>query len=478
MAAISTKETGAHDVDTSVDRATLNPTQVRITLAIIVGGLPAIFDTTIVTVALQSLARDLNVGLPTIQWVTTAYLLALAVAIPTVAWAELRFGSMQVWIGGILLFMLGSIACALAWDAQSLIAFRALQGFGAGICMPLMQSILMREARGKNVGALTALVSLPIAIGPILGPVIGGAILAVGDWRWLFLVNVPLCLVGIFLAFLWLRREKLSGPRPFDIWGFVVLAPGLVGILLGLSNWSGDGFGQVDVWVPLALGVMLVATFAVHATRRGKVALVNVRLLRSRTLALSVVVLFVTGAVLFGAMLLLPLYWQKLRGTDALGAGLLLIPQGIGMLVIRTVAGRCTDRFGPRWVAVAGFAVAIIGTVPFLWADAGTSEVLLCAALFVRGLGMGPIFITLMAAAYIGLPRTDVADASIITRISQQIGAALGTAILAVALESAVASTGDPVQAFHIAFALAIGMTVVGLFAALFLPARPGVVEE
>ena len=453
------------------DAPTLTRAQWLTAIALIVGGLAPIFDSTIVNVALKSLAADLGVQIATIQWVSTAYLLSLAISIPVVAWAELRFGSRRVWIAALLVFLVGSVACSFAWDAGSLIAFRVVQGFGAGLMMPLMQSVLMRQAGGRNIGTLMGIVSLPIALGPILGPVIGGGILAVASWRWLFLVNVPLCLVGVVLALRWVPGGTVGSRRPFDWLGFLLVSPGLAAVLLGLSNSHDDGgFARSDVVWPLAVGALLLAAFTWHALRRGDTALVRLGLLRARELKVATVAMVFTGAALFGAVFLLPLFWQTVRGTDALGAGLMMIPQGIGTLVVRTQAGRLTDRIGPRWIAVTGFALAALATIQFAFADASTSPVWLGVVLFLRGCGLGTVFIPIMAAAYTGLPGGDVADASIITRIAQQLGGALGTALLAVLLQASLNGGGTAVEAFHVAFWWATGFAAVSMLVALLLP--------
>ena len=180
-------------------------------LVLLVGGLAVIFDSTIMSIALKTLATDLQVSVSTIQWVVTGYLLALAVAIPVVGWAQARFGGKRLWLVALTVFGLASIACSLAWDAPSLIAFRVLQGLGGGLMMPLMATLAIQQVPGGvGLGRLMAVVSLPAALGPILGPTIGGIILNWLDWRWLFWVNVPLCLIGFLLAWKVLPADKAA----------------------------------------------------------------------------------------------------------------------------------------------------------------------------------------------------------------------------------------------------------------------------
>ncbi|GAA2521396.1 MDR family MFS transporter [Winogradskya humida] len=446
----------------------------RTAIAVIAGGLAVIFDTTIVSVALHDLATDLHVPLGTIQWVSTAYLLALFVTIPVAGWAQTRIGGKRLWLIALSVFLAGSVACAFAWDAASLIGFRVVQGIGGGIMLPLMSTLLMQAAHGRNLGRVMSLVSLPAALGPILGPVIGGLVLGYADWRWLFLINVPLGAVGIVCAVLLLPAGEPGRRTRLDGLGLLLLSPGVVALIYGLSNVShSGGWRRGDVVVPLITGLALVAGFAIHAVRRDDAPLVDVRLFRHRALTSASSLLFLSGASLYGTMLLLPLYWQQVHGTDALGAGLMLVPQGIGTLLSRTLAGRLTDRIGGRWVAMTGFIVIGIALVPFATASTSTHQAVLLGALFVQGLGMGAASIPLMSVAFQGLERAEVPHASIITRIAQQVGGSFGVALLAVILQQSLASGNAP-DAFDVAFRWAIGFTAVAVLLTTFLP-RPSV---
>jgi EmrB/QacA subfamily drug resistance transporter len=384
----------------------LPPETKRALTALIIGGVAAVLDTTIVSIALHTLVGALHSTVNQIQWVSTGYLLALGVVIPVVGWGQARFGGKRLWMAALTIFVTGSALCSVAWNADSLIAFRVLQGAGAGMIFPLMMTLAMRAARsvpggGNSLGRVTATVSLPIAVGPILGPVLGGVILNWLSWRWLFLINVPVIAAGLYLAW---RALPADTPAPgaarprFDLIGLLLVAPGVVGVLLGLSNVAADGgFGHRDVLLPLIIGLALLAAFAAWALHRSGSgrpgaagpALVNVRLLRVRSVGASSAALFLTGACMYGAMFLLPLYYQELRGYDVLDAALLLIPQGVGSLLTRTVTGRLTDRLGGRAVALAGFLVVALATVPFAFAGPGTSMWWLSAVQLVRGLGLG-----------------------------------------------------------------------------------------
>lgn len=438
----------------------------RTAIALIVGALAVIFDTTITSIALPTLVDELHSPVSTIQWVSTGYLLALGVVIPLVAWAQARTGGKRLWMIALSVFLLGSVLCSLAWSAPSLIAFRVVQGVGGGLMLPLLSTLIMQAARGRNLGRTMAMISLPAVLGPILGPVLGGAILHWLDWRWLFWVNVPFCVVGIVLARRLLPDDRPTGRARLDIPGLALIAPGIVGLLYGLSNVSNPGgFGRADVLVPLVAGVVLTALFAWRAARSTGGALVDVRLLRRRPVATSSAMLFLSGASLYGAMLLLPLYFQDSRRASVLTAGLLLVPQGVGSLLSRGLTGRLMDSLGARVLVAAGFVLVGVATVPFALAGPHTNGVWLLAALLVRGFGLSVVTVPLMAVAFVGLERSEVPHASILTRIAQQLGGSFGTAVLAVILAAT--------HSFDRAFWWTVGFTALAVVLSFLLPGRP-----
>jgi EmrB/QacA subfamily drug resistance transporter len=460
------------------DSAAGLPPEVRnAVLALIVGGIAAILDSTMVTLALHTLVITLPSTDGTIQWVTTGYLLAMAVAIPVTGWAESRWGGKRAWMAALVIFVAGSALCALSWNAASLIGFRVLQGFAAGLIFPLMQTLGVRAAGGRASSSLIATISVPLALGPILGPVIGGIILNWLSWRWLFLVNVPVIAAGLVLAWRLLPSDR-PGPAAdrahLDVTGLVLLAPALAGILLGLSNLSADGgIGHAGVLVPLLAGIALLGAFCAWALApSGRQPVVDVRLLRLRSLGTASATLFTAGAVMYAGMFLLPLYYQQLRGETVLAAGLLLIPQGVGSLAARFVVSKLVTRLGARLVTVVSFLIAAAGTVPFAFAGPHTSAWLLGAVLLVRGFGIGIVLVPPMSVAYQDVPPAGISHATMNTRIAQQVGASFGTAVVAVALQSLLAH--GAVGAFQGAFWWATGISIAALIPALALPAARG----
>ena len=457
----------------------LDPALHRLIWILVLGGIAPILDTTIVNVALATLGRDLHASVAVTQWTITGYLLAMAIAMPVTGWATQRLGAKRLWILSLVLFVVGSALSGAAWNMDSLIVFRVVQGAAAGIMMPLLVTILVQAAGPGRLGRMMAIASLPAVVVPALGPVVGGLIVTDLSWRWIFYVNVPICLAAIILAWRAMRTIVPTGERhPFDIVGLLTLSPGLALVFYGLAQVSGpSGFASVAVVVPIAAGVVFLAAFGVHAARRHDGPLVNIRVLRIPSFAAAAGVFLLAGLSLYGPLLLLGLYYQDVQGKSALITGLLLAPQGIGSLLPRTLAGKLTDRVGPRLVVIPGLALTVVGTLAFALAGSAPSDWLLSASLVVRGAGLGAVTIAVMAGAFQGVPHQEVPDASTMMRIVQQVGGSFGAAVLAVILASQLASHSIltatfRVAAFDTSFWWAIGFTVLALAPAVLLPTR------
>jgi EmrB/QacA subfamily drug resistance transporter len=456
----------------------IDPAVLKSALILVVGALAVVFDTTIVSVALHPLAVWLHTSLSVIQWVTTGYLLALGIAVPLSTWGLQRFGGKRLWMFSLTVFLVGSVGASLAWNAGSLIAWRVVQGAGGGLMLPVLVTLVMQAAGGKALGRTITIVAMPALLGPILGPLIGGAILTHLSWRFMFWVNVPFCAVGLYLAARFMANDAPDFVRPekkprLDVAGLVLIASGVSALILGLTNAGrAAGFAHPDVIIPLLAGAVLIAAFTFYALRRAR-PLVDVRLLARRPVASASAVLFISGFALYGAMLLLPLYYQEVRRASALMAGVMLVPQGIGTLLSRSVAGRLTDKIGARPVAVCGFAIVTLATLPFAFAGAHANAWLLALWLVIRGFGLGAVTITVMAVAYLGLGRQEIAHSSVLTRTAQQIGGSFGTAVLAVILEAAViAHPGSLPAAFGVAFWWSVGFSLLAVLLSLWLPGR------
>src|SRR4051812_20402933 len=479
-----------------LDRALL-----RLASVVVLGTIMSILDTTIVNVAIETLGRELHASLSSIQWVSTGYLLALATVIPLTGWSMERFGGKRMWMLSVTLFLLGSTLCGLAWSTESLVVFRVLQGFGGGMILPIGQAILAQAAGPQRMGRVMSVIGVPTLLGPILGPVIGGLIVDHFSWRWIFFVNLPVGVVALALAARILPASRRDTRSPLDVVGLALLSPGLVLIVYGLSEFGTQGRLAWQVLVGLVGGALLVLAFVLHARRAH--ALIDISLFRDRAFSAASGTVFIFGVSLFGAMLILPLYYQVVRGESALAAGLLLAPQGIGAAMAMPIAGKLTDRLGAGRIVPFGVIVALLGTGAYTQLEADTPYSLLAIALCVRGAGLGMTMMPAMAAAYQTLSRAQVPRATTAINIIRTVGGSFGTAILSVVLERRIeanlpvvggslgalqgAAGGGPpppriadplAHAFGQTFWWAVGLTALALIPAAFLPRHPAVAAE
>lgn len=421
--------------------AGLDPQLRKLALVVLFGTVMTVLDTTIVNVALNDLGRDLHSSLSTIQWVLTGYTLALSMTIPLTGWAVRRFGGRTVWLVSLLLFGGGSVLCGLAWSVPALVAFRVLQGIGGGALMPVGQTMLAQAAGPNRMGRVMAFIAVPAMLAPVLGPVLGGLILDNLAWRWLFFVNIPILVIAVALAVRFLPQSdhQPDATARLDLLGLLLISPGLAALVYGLSE-AGNGAGLTSATVVgwVAAGAVLLLAGVLHAVRRGDRALIDLRLFRRRSFAVSVSAFFCYGIAVFGAMVLLPLFFQLVHGASSLEAGLRVAPLGVGAILTMSVSGRLADRYGPRGIAALGVTLVTAGLLTCTQVTATTSTVLLAAAVFVIGLGHGLTAPPLLAAAYRGLDRSQAPAASTASNVVLRVGTAIGPALLAVALQSAI----------------------------------------
>jgi EmrB/QacA subfamily drug resistance transporter len=406
---------------------------------VLLGAVMSILDTTVVNVATYRLAVAFHSSLTTIQWVITGYTLALATVIPLSGWAADRFGTKRIYLWSLVLFTLGSVLSGLAWSAESLIVFRVLQGFGGGMIMPLVMTIMTRKAGPHRMGRVMGVLGVPMLIAPILGPILGGWLVDNASWRWIFFINLPIGIAAFILAQIVLERDQPQPAHKLDWIGMLLLSPGLAVFIFGLAESSTYGFGSFRSWGPTLAGVVLIAAWFVH-TWRSPNPLIDLRTFAHTRAGAAAGTFLLFAISVFGTMLLVPLYYQTVRHASAVQAGLLLAPGGFGAMLMMPLAGRLTDSYGPTWLPATGLPLVAIGLIPFAFVGPHTSYVLLSCGNFVQGLGMGLSMMPNMTAAMQAVPPAAIARTSTAMNIIRQAGASIGTAVLSVILASAITS--------------------------------------
>ena len=415
---------------------------------VLLGAVMSILDTTVVNVAIDHLAVAFHSSLTTIQWVVTGYTLALATVIPISGWAADRFGTKRIYLWSLALFTLGSVLSGLAWSDGSLIAFRVLQGFGGGMIMPAVMTIMTKKAGPHRMGRVMGVLGVPMLIAPILGPILGGWLVDNASWRWIFFINLPIGIAAFILGLIVLERDEPQPAHKLDWIGMLLLSPGLAVFIYGLAESSTYGFGSVRSWGPTLLGVVLIASWFVH-TWRSPNPLIDLRTFAHTRAGAAAGTFLLFAISVFGTMLLVPLYYQTVRHASALQAGLLLAPGGFGAMLMMPLSGKLTDQYGPTWLPATGLPLVAIGLIPFAFVGPHTSYVLLSFGNFVQGLGMGLAMMPNMTAAMQAVPPAAIARTSTAMNIIRQAGASIGTAVLSVILASAITSNLTGIVGSH-----------------------------
>ncbi|HLR84841.1 MAG TPA: DHA2 family efflux MFS transporter permease subunit [Nocardioidaceae bacterium] len=414
----------------------------KVALVVVLGAIMAALDMTIVNVAIPTFQESFDASYASVAWAVTGYTLALATVIPLTGWAADRFGTKRLYIAAMALFVLGSVACSAAGSLGTLIAFRVLQGIGGGMLMPLSMTILTRAAGPERIGRMMALLGVPMLLGPIGGPILGGWLIDQVSWHWIFLINVPIGVVAIIATTLVLPKDETHPGERFDFVGMLLLSPGLATFLYGVSSVSDEGtIESARVLVPGLIGVALMALFVLHALRK-RGALIDLSLFKDRNLTVSVITLLLFMTAFMGSMMLLPSYFMQVRGESTLMAGILVAPQGFGAMISMPIAGRIVDRIGPRFVVLPGIGLILTGFIMLTQIGVDTSYWSTSAFLFVMGLGMGCTMMPLMTAALATLTDHKIARGSTLMNIVQQVGASAGAALMSVVLTNQMIEHG------------------------------------
>src|SRR6266545_5018152 len=445
MASTSTAATTAGAQSDGLSRDIL-----ALAVVVILGTIMTVLDLTIVNVAIPAVGAAFRAPVDTIQWVMTGYMLAFATVIPLTGWAAERFGAKQVWLAALLLFLAGSVLAGAAWSAGSLITFRVIQGLGAGMILPVGQTILAQAAGPQRMGRVMSMIGVPMLLAPVLGPVLGGAVILAAGWRWIFFINLPVGAAALAAAWRLLPDARPRAGQRLDVRGLALLSPGIAVLLYGMSEaGSHGGFASPGSSIPA-----------------------------------------------LGGLVLIPLYYQVIRHDSTLQTGLLLAPQGIGAALALSVAGPLTDRIGARVVATAGIVIAVLGTLAYTQVGSRTSYAYLAGALGVIGLGLGATVTPSMAAAFQTLSQAETPRGTSALNAIQRIAGAIGTAAFAILLQHSITAKlpghAGGVQAisalsrhpgthtatalagaFGITFWAAVVLTAAALIPALLLPRPP-----
>jgi EmrB/QacA subfamily drug resistance transporter len=396
---------------------------------LVTGMFMSVLDISIVNVAIPTMQREFGSTTDEIQWVATAYSLALGVVVPVSAWCGDRFGPTRIYNISLVGFAVGSALCGLAWSLNSMIVFRVLQAIPGGVLPVVTLTILYRIVPRDRIGAAMGMYGLGIIVAPAVGPTLGGYLVEYVNWRLIFFINVPVGVLGAVAALMVLQRVPGVRGGRFDVWGFLAIATGLFCLLLALTEGQDWGWTSYKVMILITVGVLSLALFVVIELEVDA-PLLDVRVFRYWPFTNSLLLISVLSVGLFTVLFYVPLFLQQAQGLGAFEAGLLLLPQALVMAVLMPIAGRIYDRFGPRWPALVGLAIVAWGTYEMHVLTLDTTHAHLIYLLSLRALGMGLAMMPIMTGGIASVPPSLVSKASAFNNVVQRTSAALGLAVL------------------------------------------------
>jgi EmrB/QacA subfamily drug resistance transporter len=436
-----------------------------------VASLMAALDAMVVSTALTTIRLDLGASIEQLEWTVNAYNLTLAVLLLPAAALGDRFGRRRMFTLGLALFVAASAACALAPDAGSLIAARAVQGAGAALVIPnalaLVSAVFAAERRGAALGILQGITGLAV----VAGPVIGGAIAEGIDWEWIFWLNVPIGLAAIPLAVARIE-ESLGGDTVLDLGGFALVSGGALGLVWGLVRGNSAGWGSPEVVAALTLGAALLAALVAWELR-AREPMLPMRFFRSRAFSSGNAGVFFLFASLFGAVFFLPQFLQTGLGHGPLEAALRLGPWTATLFVVAPIAGALADRIGERPLLVGGLALQAAGMAWIaLIAEPGTAYGDLIAPLVVAGIGASMAIPPAASSVMGAVAQEEIGKAAGANSMLRELGGVFGIAILVAVFAGAgsYASPGAFSDGFAAAIAVSAALSAVGAIAGLGLP--------
>lgn len=464
-----TRETTAPAADAAPGRVPASLWWLATVLA--AGSVMAGLDTSLVNVGLGTIAHDLDVSLVAAQWTNSGYLLALAAALPTCGWLCRSFGAGRVWLCALAAFTATSALCALAPDIGMLVTARVLQGVAGGALVPTGMTILGQAAGPHRMGRVISISSVPAILAPAVGPVVGALLISNLSWHWLFLVNVPVGLLGLALGLHRVPRGELGDPGRLDVPGLALVMFGLPLLVLSIAEATDRTIQlrPLAVWLPAIAGVGALTLF-VRRSLGHPAPLMDLRPLGDRVFRAAAAEVFFLGAALFGGLIVLPLYFQLQLDQGIVRTGLLLMAFSVGATVAFPVAGLLTDRHGGGAVAIGGLVITVVSTVPMALLPATPNLVLVEFLQFTRGVGLALSGSPGVAAALATVAHRQIPDATSEVNILSRLGGALGSAVCAVVLSNGVfGHAGRAVDAFHTAFWWLTGTALIALVTAVWL---------
>jgi DHA2 family multidrug resistance protein len=404
-----------------------------ITLTVMLPTLIEIIDTSVVNVALDHIRGSLSAGLDESTWTITSYLVSNAIIIPMSGWLSRRYGRKRYLMFSIAMFTVSSFLCGSAWSLESLVFFRILQGIGGGALQPISQAILLETFPPKQHGIAMAAFGVGIMFGPIVGPLLGGWITDNWSWHWIFYINVPIGIISIFLAAMFITDPPYMKGESMkvDYWGFGLLAVGLGALQIVLDKGQQDNWFDATyiVWLT-AIAVICISLFIIVELYYAEHPIVDLRTFRNGSFRIGNAIMFFGFFNLFASIVLLPIYLQTLMGYTAYLSGVVLGPGGLATLIALPLAGRLVTKINPKALLTFGMIVNAYATWLMAHFTLTADFATVIWPRVVLGIGMGFFFIPLTTLTMSGIPKEEMGNASSIYNLLRNLGGSFGVAFV------------------------------------------------
>ncbi len=433
-------------------------------------------DSTIINVALSTLAREFDVSPASIESVIIGYLVSLAVFIPLSGWLGDRYGTRRTFLVALAIFTLASLLSGFAQSLTQLVLFRVLQGVGGGMLMPVGMAMLYRTFPPQERIGVGRILMFATILGPALGPIIGGAILEVWTWPWIFFVKVPIGIAALVFGLLFLEEHREHDAGDFDFAGFLLGGLGFALVMYGLSEGPQRGWSEPLIVASMAGGIVSLVLFVITELRVRQ-PMIQLRLLENRLFRTTLIVSFFGSAGFIGVLFLVPLYLQEALHLSPFEAGITTMPEAIGVVVSTQLVARIYPRFGPKRLMAGGLFGVSIAILLMSTVDRDTSLWVFRLLMFCLGAGMAFLFLPNQAASLATISHRDTGRATTLTNVQRQLGSAIGVATLSTVLAaigavvmSADGTTEPNMAAYRMAFIAAAVMSLIGAAVALRVP--------
>ena len=418
----------------------------KVLISVVFGIFLIILDTTVVNVAFQTLRREYGATLNDAQWIISVYTLSLGIVTPISGYLADRFGPKRIYTIGLAIFALSSLACGLAPSLPVLIIARAFQGIGGGLAQPLGPAFIYRTFPAKEQGMALGFFGIALVLAPALGPILGGWLVDIDLWRWIFFINIPIGIVGFVVSSRWLPMDTAQRVVKADPLGIATASIGFGSVLYASSLVANYGWTDATVLTWYAVGAAAIIAWIIVELYVAKEPMLDLRLFRSPTFAMANLIGYVSVVALFGAEFLMPVYLQALRGYSAFESGLTLLPLAIAAGITTPLAGRFFDKIGPRPLITIGFTILVINTWQFTQIQADTSITTIMLLLALRGVALGMTVQTTFATALSSAPAPKLARASSLVNGTRFVVQSIGVAILATVLTSTLSAEVKSLQ--------------------------------